>query len=254
MMKRIAILILVLTAFAGCRTELPYQENPFENIRRVAVAPFSWYGGIKIPATKLQEMMKEPGEVFATELDKFPGFEVIRPAIVEGAMEKHGISLRNGGPQAALKLAEELEADAIIVGQITDCDPYRRPRLGVALQMFSSGGYNVQNIDWNKVAPVGRPFGFSADVSRRPIIAVEKIFDAKLRNTYERVMEYAEAHLTEDRPLEKETYVKILKYYFQFVSYEVINDILYVERARQMETMGIDYETEVFDAAEEGPP
>ena len=233
MKKTTVLVVAVLLAIpaAGCHMELVRETNPFENIESVAIAPFEWYAGLKTPVESLQTMIKEPGEIMASELAKYEGFSVVRPATVERVMEEMKIDMKK--PGAALKLAEELEVDAVIFGEITDCQPYSNPRMGVMVRMFTTAKYNVENIDWDKMMRRGRHIEFSSDISERPIIAFERIFDSGVKATRDRVYRYASYHETADRALGRDAFVKILRNYFQYISFEVINEIIHTEQARQ---------------------
>jgi hypothetical protein len=235
MREKILSLLIVATAaslLAGCHRELYYAPNPFEGIKTVAVAPFKWYQGIKYSEEELRNLMLEPGEIMANELTKFRGFTVIRPADVRNAIKGKNLDIYSN-PEAALEAADILKADAIIVGVITDCEPYDKPRVGVAVEMFTTRQYEAQNIDWNRMMQMGRRFTFSPDVSKRPIHLVDRLFDANIKVIYDRALKYASYQVTEDRALDKEAFVKIVRNYFSYVSFEILSEIIHVENLRQ---------------------
>jgi hypothetical protein len=107
---------------------IPVLENPFEQVRRVAVAPFF----------NLSEEPTVDGRQFAlayyNALQSVSGFEVIPVGQVERAMREYGVGLNT--PQEACRLAQWLGADAIVIGAVTDYSPYYPPRLGLRVEWY----------------------------------------------------------------------------------------------------------------------
>lgn len=244
-------LLAAIINVAGCHGDLYVESNPFTNIKTIAVAPFEWYEGIRDREPKIPGMIPEPGDIFASELAKFAGFKVIRPSKVDLEMMAQRINLETATPDEIFSLAEKLEVDAIIIGMITDCQPYNKPRLGIEIQMFTTAKYGTKDIDLDKLDRSGKFIEISADVGKRPIIAFETIFDANLQRVYSRAVRYARFHKTEDRGLNTEAYVKILKNFFQFTSYEIISEIIEIEKNRHSTASDTGMESETDEGEEE---
>ncbi|MCS7305541.1 MAG: hypothetical protein NZ602_10600 [Thermoguttaceae bacterium] len=115
-------------AFLPQVAKVPVLENPFPEVRRVAVSPFF----------NLSEEPTVDGRQFAlayyNALQSVPGFEVIPVGQVERAMREYGINLNS--PQEACRLAQILGADAIVIGAVTDYSPYYPPRLGLRVEWY----------------------------------------------------------------------------------------------------------------------
>ncbi|WP_460168076.1 hypothetical protein [Thermostilla marina] len=108
----------------------PTVHNPFPQLAKVAVAPFF-------------NLSAEPtvdGRRFANayynELQQIPGFEVIPVSVVEQAMRSNNINLT--GAAEARRLAQILGADAVVIGAITEYDPYYPPRLGLQVEWYAA--------------------------------------------------------------------------------------------------------------------
>ncbi len=108
----------------------PTLHNPFPELSKVAVAPFF-------------NLSQEPtvdgrgvAEAYFNELQSVPGFEVIPVGVVENAMRAYQIDLNS--PSEARRLAQLLEADALVVGAVTDYSPWYPPRLGLQVQWYSA--------------------------------------------------------------------------------------------------------------------
>jgi len=103
-------------------------RNPVAGLETVAIAPFF----------NLSQERTVDGREFAlayySELQKVPGFEVLPVGVTERAMVENGISLTS--PEDAVRLAKILDVDAVVIGAVTDYDPYN-PRIGLKIAWYS---------------------------------------------------------------------------------------------------------------------
>jgi len=114
---------------AGCVPVPITASNPIPNLTTVAVVPF-----FNLSAERTVDGRRFAIAYFS-ELQKTPGFQVIPVGVTEQAIIENRLSLEN--PEDALKLAEILKADAVVVGAITEYDPYYPPKLGMQVQWYS---------------------------------------------------------------------------------------------------------------------
>jgi hypothetical protein len=116
-------------ALAGCVMFEVAVTNPVAGLTTVAVAPFF----------NLSEERSVDGRRFAqayfTELQKTPGFQVLPVGVVEQAIHDHQLEMND--PVDALRLAQILGVDAVVVGAVTDYSPYYPPRLGLQVSWYS---------------------------------------------------------------------------------------------------------------------
>jgi len=131
MRLRFAILICGLMLLPGCIVIRVTARNPIPEMTTIAVVPFF-------------NLTQEPNSVvdgrrfalaYYSELQKTQGFEVIPVGISESAILEHRLELQN--PQDALKLCRILNADAIVVGAVTDYEPYYPQRIGLQVDWYS---------------------------------------------------------------------------------------------------------------------
>jgi hypothetical protein len=119
---------LLPLAGSGCAIVEVGMRNPVVGLETVAVAPFF----------NLSQERTVDGREFAlayyAELQKVPGFEVLPVGVTERAMVENGISLT--GPDDAVRLAQILDVDAVVIGAVTDYDPYN-PRIGLKVAWYS---------------------------------------------------------------------------------------------------------------------
>lgn len=153
-MKRL-LLAAILPLLAGCAFlplpyEVPVVHNPFPQLTRVAVAPFF----------NLSTDASVDGRQFALgyfdELQSLQGFEVIPVGVVEQVLQDHRITLAT--PQDARRVAQLLNADAIVIGAVTDFTEYYPPRCGLQIEWYAA------NACFHPIPPgYGLPWGTKAE-------------------------------------------------------------------------------------------
>ncbi len=121
--------VVVAMAVSGCVMFDVGVANPVNGLTTVAVAPFF----------NLSEERTVDGRRFAqayfTELQKTPGFQVVPVGVVEQAIFDNKLEMNSRDD--ALKLAEILHVDAVVVGAVTDYSPYYPPRIGLQVSWYS---------------------------------------------------------------------------------------------------------------------
>jgi hypothetical protein len=164
------MLAAILATTCGCVVFEVGVRNPVPGLTTVAVAPFF---------NLSQEPIVDGRRValaYYTELQKTPGFQVVPVGVVEQAMFDNKIDLSS--PQAALRLAEILKVDAVVVGAVTDYSPYYPPRIGMQVSWYSPKcwtffpGPNNDDFARKSAAPRRRRFHFlfHQDDSCEPIV------------------------------------------------------------------------------------
>ena len=159
--------LLICASNLGCVMFEVGVTNPVAGLSTVAVAPFF----------NLSEEPTVDGRRFAqayfAALQQTPGFEVVPVGVVEQAIYDH--KLKMNSPDDALKLAEILHVDAVVVGAVTDYSPYYPPRLGLKVAWYSQYPWEFapgiavheearwftlgrdKRFKWNKNAPCDTP-------------------------------------------------------------------------------------------------
>ncbi len=132
----LVLLAASIACFAsGCHSmpELVHQpvvRNPYPELHKIAVAPFF-------------NLSTEPtldgracGLAYFNELQQVSGFEVIPIGVTEQTIRAYGLSLNNG--EDVRKLAQILEVDAVVIGAVTDYDPFYPPRYTLTVEWYSA--------------------------------------------------------------------------------------------------------------------
>jgi hypothetical protein len=123
--------MLAIGLLPGCATVQVGVTNPIPGLTTVAVAPF-------FNLSQEPEFVADGRRValaYFAELQKIPGYQVIPVGVVEDTIKQHNLQLSN--PDDALRLCELLGCDAVVVGAITDFDPYYPPRMGLQVSWYS---------------------------------------------------------------------------------------------------------------------
>ncbi len=166
---RLCSLVTLASFSSGCSiivpevSTMPVVHNPFPQLSRVAVAPF----------TNLSDEPKVDGRQFAlayfAELQAVPGFEVVPLGVVEEMMIQERIALND--PTDVRRLGELLGVDAVVVGAVTDFSPYYPPRCGMRVEWYAtnSGFHEIP-------AGYGLPWGTPDE----EYIPQKVVFDAEL--------------------------------------------------------------------------
>ncbi len=126
---RSLLLLLLAAGLPGCAIVQVSVRNPVVGLEKVAIAPF--FNLCSERAVDGHEF----AEAYFTELQKVPGFEVVPVGIVDRAIRENQLTLE--GPEDALRLAKLLDVDAVVVGAVTDFDPYV-PRVGLKVSWYSN--------------------------------------------------------------------------------------------------------------------
>lgn len=108
----------------------PTVHNPFPQLSRVAIAPF--FNLSREPTLDGRNV----ANAYFNELQLIQGFEVVPIGVVEQTMRENRIELR--GPDDARRLAQLLQADALVVGAVTDYTPYYPPRMGLQVEWYAA--------------------------------------------------------------------------------------------------------------------
>ena len=126
-MRRSGLLLFVLAA--GCASQ-PRAQNPFPGVFRVAVVPF---GDKTNGAEGLDTALIT--EQFASELQMVPTFEVV--PVQEVVEVLGGTRIDGNQPEAAFAIARAVHAQAVVIGSVTEYDPYYPPMLGLHCEMYA---------------------------------------------------------------------------------------------------------------------
>jgi len=202
----------------------------FDPPRTIAVVPFLNQSGSEFLNTIAVT------DEFYTELQQVEGLHVVPVNQVLAALGKLG-KMQVSSPAEAVALLEALNADGVIVGSITQYDPYSPPKVGMAVQLYSRDAppeeeLNSKFINPGELARHDKPFaGMAPGEPIRPRAAVVRIYDADQSEVVEKIKRYAKKRSGSERPTGWRNYITT-RNYLRFVSHEIIEEMLTQERER----------------------
>jgi hypothetical protein len=125
----------ILVSASGCALvpdikHKPQVVNPFPQIRTVAVLPF--FNQSNEPTLSGQRVAM----AYANELQSIRGFEVLPLGAVTARMQEFNRPLSEG--KDFQELAQYLGVDVVLVGSITDYEPYYPPRMTMKVNWYAA--------------------------------------------------------------------------------------------------------------------
>ena len=131
---------LLACATTGCHLVLPETSqqplvhNPFPQLSRIAVVPFF------NQSNEATVDGRQFAMAYYAELQSIPGFEVVPVAAVEATIRQYGVTFfpPEQAPEQARWLAKKLGVDAVVIGTVTDFDPYYPPRCGMRVEWYAA--------------------------------------------------------------------------------------------------------------------
>ena len=221
--RRAAVLSPLLLA-AGCRLTgfyLDNPENPMGDVRRIAVLPISSPGSA--------DPMKL-GDLLAGELVQFPGVEVVRPGETLAEARKNALALTD--ERSVRALGRLVGADAVLIAELTEYNPYYPQRVAVAAQLFfmrtppSDARSAIDLSAAGRARPVTR-------LDRCDLLQIEKVYDGSQRETRDLAAYYARGHYLGGEAIDgADRVLRLPEFYFRFVSNRLVRDLFADYQAR----------------------
>ncbi|MCC8191027.1 MAG: hypothetical protein LIP77_10415 [Planctomycetes bacterium] len=116
----------------------------------------------------------------------------------------------------AVRLARRAKADAVIVGEISDFDPYMRPRLTLTMRLIATGNTEAAAKAIAELTQWGVPAPGSGSAGG-VIYIRQQTFDSTVGNVGLEVSKYGRTHHIESHPYDTEIYIRSMTYYYDVV-------------------------------------
>jgi len=229
--------LLLLASLAGCGSsdkDLPppieYSlQTPYPMTRTLAVAPL-----INLSGSKDFDTLVATDTLFS-ELQQVAGLNVLPLNKTLAAMRSLGIRVIDS-PETASRIANALNADAIIIASITAYDPYNPPSIGMTIQL-----YEVRDLAAAPEPIARRPDGSLASgevkeeqpqTARGPASQVSAVFNANNQTVLQELREFARGRTNYDSALKEERFLRDSEAYMRFVCHAMVRRLVEVERGR----------------------
>lgn len=147
-------------------------------------------------------------------------------------------------PADALKLAEALGADGVLVGSVTAYDPYNPPKLGIALALYgrtgAMAGHAADSPDPRVIATSPseyKPFPGS-QFAERPLSVASEVLDAANHQVLMDVRTYAQGRHDDRSALSWEVYLASMERYTRFAAHHMVDRLVQQEWLRLTKQAG----------------
>ncbi len=124
----------------------------------------------------------------------------------------------------ALKIARKLGADAVIVGMVTDYDPYMRPRIALNARLVATGTTDAAAMQLATMTQWGVPRG--GTVARGLIWQMQKNFDSSVGSVATDASLHALTRHTEHHPYDIEAVLRSMSLYYNYVGSCIADELL----------------------------
>jgi len=217
----------------GCETyrkpSVDRLQSPYDRPRVFAVAPLrNESGSIHADGVTMADHL-------AYQIENATGIHTVPVNRVLAAMEGLGAGSINN-PQQAVAIMSVLKVDGLIAGTITAYDPYDPPKLGVAVELFTTdridplSGDAIRNLS---TAESSTQVGILPPLPQYPITRASGHFDAADPRTKELMRLYAANRGAEQYKHESWRRYRIsMDLYSEFVAYAISRALLDAERQR----------------------
>lgn len=207
--------------------------SPYNEPRSLAVTVFMNQSGSDALDTVVVT------DEFYTELQQVPGLEVVPVNRVLAAMDElHMPAVRS--PDDAVRLADHLDVDGVIVGAVTRYDPYWPPIMGMAVQLYGRVQPEKTEVAEEKPQPPPQPWDFSRMPTPfslgdthplKPQAMVMRIYDAGRDDVIGRLKAYSRERGGDATPMQWRKQAT-RRNYLRFVAHEMIGELLAQENRR----------------------
>ena len=225
-------LCCALAPLVGCQAQKLTQpivlKAPYLNERVWAVVPFANESGI----STVDGLMV--ADRFASEIEQVDGLRCLPLNRTLAAMKSLGMTgIRD--EQQASTLMRTLQVDGLVLGSVTEWDPYKPLRFGAAIEVISAGdGADRKPIDLKELTmPTAdsRNSGGAAKV-QADVSQSSRVFDARNHETLNELDRYARGRFDPNSALGAQSYETRIDLFTRFGAYVMTRDLLEQEAAR----------------------
>jgi hypothetical protein len=236
-MGRFAFLPLILTAtcvvaaLTGCQSKLTQPtvlKAPYLNERVWAVVPFANESGVsEVDGSMVADR-------FASEIEQVDGLRCLPVNRTLSAMKSLGMTGVRDLQQAST-LMRTLQVDGLVLGSVTEWDPYKPLRFGAAIEVISaSEGSDRKPIDLKELTmpTAGAASGSGAPKLKAEVSQGSRVFDARNNETLTELERYARGRFDPNSALGAQAYETRIDLYIRFGAFVLTRDLLEQEAAR----------------------
>lgn len=199
---------------------------PFRQIEVWGVAPFTNESGLS------EANGARVADHFTTEVEQIDGIRAVPVNRVMTAMNALGLNAIESEAEA-MALLRTLDIDGIVVGTVTAYDPYPPLKLGLAVQLIRRpADEHDPDFDPRELVRNPRDSDAAADSAEPGPVVASGMFDASNHAIREAMHAYTRGRAVPKSAFGERVFEVSMERFTQFVSYELVQDLLSEHRAR----------------------
>lgn len=214
----------------GCAARLSQPivlKAPYPTERVWAVVPFANESGVSVADGMAV------ADRFVSEIEQVDGLRALPLNRTLAAMRSLGM---NGvrDLQQAYALMRTLQADGLVLGTITEWDPYKPLRFGAAVEVLSAAeGSDRRPLDLKELTmPTAEAVGGQGGAAQAALSQASRIFDGRSHETLLELERYATGRSAPDSAMGEKSYEVRIDLFSRFGAYVLTRDLLEQEAAR----------------------
>jgi len=196
--------------------------NSLEGIDTIVVAPMMNL------STNPHVDLIEVTNSFTSELQQVEGLTVVPIGRAYDYLAANGMATV-GSPQEARALARAFKAQAVIVGAVTEYDPFNPPRMGLAIQLYAAKAMQAAGdaqFDPVESSRSGVPFPVGEELADRPRDQISRVFSGKNIEVEKLARRYARERLSDANPYGWRHFIVNQHEFQRLCSYSIIREML----------------------------
>ena len=236
----VCLLLVVLASACGCVALEGGGEklyNSLTGVHTIVVAPV-----MNLSTTAAVDTI-EVTNALASELGQVEGINVVPLGRVYQYLSQvstTGVAGTVGNAEEARGLAQVFKAQATIVAAVTEYDPYDPPRMGLAVQMYTTGAVppatGSAGFDPVSSSREAVPFPVTDDAANRPRDMIHRVYSGRDLDTKALAQLYARQRMADGSPYGWRRFLIDQRAFQRLCCYGVIREMLGEEGRKPAKT------------------
>ena len=225
----ILALFAAIPAFTGCSSapKMPtVLQAPYDGERVWAVVPFANESGVSAVDGNLV------ADRFVAEVEQVDGLRCLPLNRTLAVMQQLGLS-KISDIRQIYTLMRALQVDGVLIGTVTDWDPYKPLRFGAAIEVISAASEAAAKpLDLKDVTMPTADSRVDVDGQLVAISQASRLFDARNNETLAELDRYGSGRSDASSALGSRVYEQRIDLFVRFGAYILVRDLLEQEAAR----------------------
>lgn len=222
-------LFAALSAATGCSSapKMPtVLQAPYDTERVWAVVPFANETGVSSVDVNMV------ADRFVSEIEQVDGLRCLPLNRTLAVMQQLGLT-KISDIRQLYTLMRALQVDGVLIGTVTDWDPYKPLRFGAAVEVISAASATAtEPLDLKDVTMPTADSRVDVDGALVAISQASRLFDARNNETLAELDQYGSGRSDVSSALGSRVYEQRIDLFMRFGAYILVRDLLEQEAAR----------------------